>query len=131
VLAHESSLGIIEDDKLDWLVDPSIAEPKLNALVGPSDCTMPQAAGEFDNVRGFLGVKTDDERRRVNGINDFGIVRIGTEVLIVLKERLSKKKHNSSQGSPPWPRHLDSTQSAYQRLGTRGLCYLTRVLFAC
>ena len=128
MLAHEASLGIVEDDKLDWLVDPSVAEPKLNTLVGPSDRTMPQAAGEFDNVRGFLGVKADDERRGVNGINNFGVVRIGTEVLVVLKKELSeKKKHSSSQRSPPWPRHPDSTQSAYQRLGTRGLCYLTRV----
>ena len=91
MLAHEPSLGIVEDDKLDRLVNPSVAEPKLNTLVGSGDCSMPQAAGEFDNVRGFLGVKADDERRGVNGINDFGVVRIGTEVLVVLKKKLRKK----------------------------------------
>ena len=98
MLAHEPSLGIIKDDKLDRLVDPSVAEPKLNTLVGSGNCTMPQAAGEFDNVRGFLGVKADDERRGVNGINDFGIVKIGTEVLVVLKKKLSKKSIAVARG---------------------------------
>lgn len=84
MLAHKSSLGIVEDDKFDWLVDPPVAEPKLNTLVSLSDCAMPQATGEFNNVRGFLGIKADDERRRMDGVNDVGVVRIGTEVLIVL-----------------------------------------------
>ena len=99
VLAHESSLGIIEDDKFNWLVDPSVAKPKLNTLVGPSDCTMPQATREFDNVRGFLGVKADDERRRVNGVNDIGIMGIRTEVLIVLRKEFSKKSAVAIRGT--------------------------------
>ena len=96
VFAHDSSLGIIKDNKLDWLVDPSVAEPKLDTLICPSDCTMPEATREFDNVRRFLGVKADDERRGVNGINDVRVVRIGTKVFIVLRKGLSKKKSRAA-----------------------------------
>jgi hypothetical protein len=41
VFAHEASLGIIKDDKLDWLVHPTVAETELNALIGQGDGTMP------------------------------------------------------------------------------------------
>lgn len=92
VLAHDSCLGIIENDKLDRLVDPAIAEPQLNTLVGPGNCTMPQATREFDSVRGILSVKTNNKRRRVNAINDIGVVRVGTEVLIILRKVFNKKK---------------------------------------
>jgi hypothetical protein len=86
VLTHESSLGVIEDDKLDWLVDPSVAETELDTTVGLSDRTMPQTTRELDDVRRFLSVKADDERRGVNGIDDASVVGVGTEVLIVLKK---------------------------------------------
>jgi hypothetical protein len=33
VFAHEPSLGIIKYDKLDWLVDPSVAETELKAFI--------------------------------------------------------------------------------------------------
>jgi len=62
MLAHDSSLGIIEDDKLDRLVDPSVAQTELNTLVGRGDTTMPQITRELDNIRGFLGIKADDKR---------------------------------------------------------------------
>lgn len=50
VFAHKSGLGIIEDDKLDWLVHPSIAEAELNALVGLGDRTMPQTTRKLDRI---------------------------------------------------------------------------------
>ena len=50
VFAHDPSLGIIKDDKLDWLVDPSVAEAELNTFIGPGDCTMPQSTGELDVI---------------------------------------------------------------------------------
>lgn len=85
MLAHEPRLGVIEDNKLDWLIDPSVAETKLNTLVGSGDSTMPQATGELDGIRGFLGIEADDKRRRMNGVDDVSVMGIGSEVLIVLK----------------------------------------------
>jgi hypothetical protein len=88
VPTHKSSLGIIEDDKLDWLVDPSVTETELNTTAGLHDRTMPQTTRELDNVRKFLGVKADDERRGANGVNDVSVVGVGTEMLTVLKKNL-------------------------------------------
>lgn len=127
VLAHESSLDIIENDKLDGLVDPPITEPQLNAVVGPGNCAMPQVTREFDNVRGFLSVEADNKRRRVNVINDIGVVGIRTEVFIVLRKALSKKEDRNRLKYVPWPRHRDSRLSACQRLGIHGWCYPTHV----
>ena len=50
VLTHESSLGIIKDDKFDWLIDPSVAKAKLNAFTSLGDPTMPQTTREVDDV---------------------------------------------------------------------------------
>lgn len=127
VLAHETSLGIIENDKLDWLVDPPVTEPQLNALVGLGNCTVPQATRELDNVRGILGVETDNKRRRVNAINDIDVVRIGTEVFIVLGKVFNNKKDRNCVGYVPWPRYPDSKPSTYQRPGIRRWCYPTHV----
>jgi hypothetical protein len=91
VLAHKSSLDVVEDDKFDRLIDPSVAEAELNTLAGLGDGTVPQTAGELDSVRGFLGVKADDECRGMNGVNDVGVVGVGTEVLVVLRRNLSEK----------------------------------------
>ena len=87
VLAHESSLGIIEDDKLDWLVNPSVAETELNALFRWGDCTMPQTTRELDDIRRLLSIEADDERRGVNGVDYVSVVGIRSEVLVVLKRR--------------------------------------------
>ena len=97
VLAHKSSLDVVEDDKFDRLIDPSVAEAELNTLAGPGDGTMPQTAGELDSVRGFLGVKANDERRGMNGVDDVGVVGVGTEMLIVLKEHLAKRGRQASE----------------------------------
>jgi len=78
VLAHESGLGIIEDDKLEWFIYPSVAKTELDALVGRSHPTMPQTTRELDDVGGFLCVKADDESRGVNGVNDVGVAGVGT-----------------------------------------------------
>ena len=127
VLAHEPSLGIIENDKLDRLVDPAIAEPQLNAVIGAGNCAMPQATRELDNVRGFLSVEADNKRRRVNVIDDIGVVRIRTEVFIVLRKVLSKKEDGNRLGYAPWPRYRDWRLSACQRLGIPGWYYPTHV----
>jgi hypothetical protein len=63
MLAHDSSLGIAEDDKLRWFVDPPVAKAELNTLIGMRDCAMPQATREINNIGGFFGVKADDEGR--------------------------------------------------------------------
>ena len=63
VLAHDSSLGIVEDDKLHRFVDPSVAEAESNTPIGLRDCTVPQTTREINNVGGFFDVKTDDEGR--------------------------------------------------------------------
>ena len=76
VLAHEPSLGIIKDNKFDWLVDPSVAETELNAFVGAGDSTVPQTARELDNIRGPFGVEAYNKGRRVNVVDDVSVVRI-------------------------------------------------------
>lgn len=63
VLAHDSSLGIVEDDKLHRFVDPSVAEAESNTPIGLRDCTVPQTTREINDIGGFFGVKTDDEGR--------------------------------------------------------------------
>ena len=92
VLAHKSSLDVVKDDKFDRLIDPSVAEAELNTLAGLGDGTMPQTTGELDSVRGFLGVKANDERRGMNGIDNVGVVGVGTEVLVVLRRKLNEKR---------------------------------------
>ena len=92
MLTHESSLGVIEDDKLDWLIDPSVAKAKLNALVSLGDPTMPQTTGELNDVRGCFCVKADYERRRMNGVGDVGVMGVRTEVLVVLRGKKNSAK---------------------------------------
>ena len=92
VLAHKSSLDVVEDDKFDRLIDPSVAEAELNTLTGLGDGAVPQTTGELDGVRGFLGVKANDERRGMNGVDDVSVVGVGTEVLVILKHKLSEKR---------------------------------------
>ena len=45
---------------------------------------MPQTTRELDNIRGFLSIKANDERRGVNCIDDVSVAGIGSEVFIVL-----------------------------------------------
>lgn len=85
VLTHDPSPGIIEDDKLDGLVDPPVAETELNTFIGPGDSTVPQTTRELDDIRGTFGVKTYNESGRVNGVEDVRVVGVGTEVLVVLE----------------------------------------------
>ena len=85
MFAHEPSLGIIKDDKLDWLIDPSIAEAELNAFIGPGDCTVPQTTRELDCIRGNFGVEAYNKGRGMNGVDDVSVVRVGAKVLIVLE----------------------------------------------
>lgn len=77
VLAHEPCFDIIEDDELHWLVNPSVTETELNTLIGRGDSTMPQATRKLDDIRGFLGIKADDECRGMDVVDDAGVVRVG------------------------------------------------------
>jgi hypothetical protein len=121
VLSHKPSLDVVKDDKFDWLVDPSVAEAELNTLAGLGDGTMPQTAGELDSVRGFLGVEADYERRGMNGVDNVGVVGVGTEVLVVLRHNLSKKRTTSSGNT-----HLGPDISI-----RRGQCPDGRVFVGC
>ena len=50
VLAHEASLGVIEHDEFDRFIDPPVAKPEFNTVVGLGDCTVPYTTREPDRV---------------------------------------------------------------------------------
>ena len=58
---------------------------------------MPQTTREINDIRWFLGIKANDERRRVNGIDDISIVGVGSEVFVILKKP-EKKRAEQARG---------------------------------
>lgn len=88
MLAHEPGFCVLKYDELDWLVDPPVAEAELNAFIGPGDCAVPQTTRKLDDIQGSFGVEAYNESRRVDGVDDVSVVRVGTEVLVVLEKNI-------------------------------------------
>lgn len=61
---------------------------------------MPQATRELDSIRGFLGIKANDECRGVDCIDDVSVVGVGSEVLIVLRQTEEKEDSRLEGRSP-------------------------------
>ena len=83
---------------------------------------MPQPTREFDNVRRFLGIKANDERRGVNRVDNVGVVGVRSEVLIVL-ENTEQKSRASLRDT-----HLSPNVSIRRGQRTNGRVFVSCVI---